>query len=643
MLAKLFLLGCLLGVTFQSVTASDKDNPEITIPEITQDARFNPLVSERVAQSVMNFAHKLAVALDADNRFPNTQIFSPLSVMSSLALLQMGSNGNSYNQLNQIFDTLHRKNEQRSAKIHEEFGWLLEDVVSNSANKRRPRMETEWRSTPFNPLYLGTGGSKTPSDHIVRVSSAIFVQNGFSLKPDYAYAAQSVYKSEVTPLDFQNDERGSRDYINSWVNQNTLGRIPTIIDDSLNNDINMILASTIYFKGFWEQPFLGSGTAKANFFPDGPMSEPTKVMMMGLGGVFPFYDAREFNCRIIGLPYKGNQSTMYVILPNNSTRLNLQQLQRTLTGEDINAMISKMEYKTAVIAFPKFHIRNTLNLKSSLIRMGIEDIFKNTLADFSLIADPEKNSRERLASVPPLSGFPGAQVVPVPQNQQNLVLNFAEVMPAAATPSLSVQKSSKDLNPKWNPSDRFGDQPLIFSRFGGDSAENGTITQRPGQLDTMQWSHQGDLIMGTVVNSNNRYKRAVTYKVESEYSQGSLPLRLKDLILNKRITKTNPGKKLIRSRREIVPESAQSLQRLDQMRATPGLKKPQLFVDDILHKVDFNVNEQGSEAAAATLSYLRRSGTDVAFRCDVPFIVLIRHDPTKLPLFYGLVNIPASN
>lgn len=451
----------------------------------SQDARFNLRISERVAQSVMNFAHDLAVALDK-NEFPNTQIFSPLSIMESLSLLQMGAYGNSYKQLNQIFSNIHRKNDLTSWKIHEEFGWLLEDVMSDTSNKKRSRPQDKWRSAPYNPHQLGTGGANTPDEYLVRVATAIFLRKGLSLRPDYAKAVQSIYKSEVTQLDF-NNAQGARDYINNWVNQNTLGKIQMIIDDTLSEDTNMILANTVYFKGFWQQPF--SFSFKDDYFPDGRESNPVKVELMALLGLFPFYDAKEHDCRIIGLPYKRNQSTMYLIQPNDATRLNLQKLQKSLNGKQINAMISKMEYKTATVAFPKFKVTKTLQLNEPLMRMGIEDIFNNNAADFSLIAGSGRNTRE-VAS---------------------------------------------------------------------------------------------------------------------------------------------------------APAAVKNLQRLDQMRATSGLDKPPLFVDKIVHKVNFDINEQGTVAAAATAVYMRKSGSDVTLRFDGPFMFVLRHDLTKLPLFYGVVNIPASD
>lgn len=43
---------------------------------------------------------------------------------------------------------------------------------------------------------------------------------------------------------------------------------------------------------------------------------------------------------------------------------------------------------------------------------------------------------------------------------------------------------------------------------------------------------------------------------------------------------------------------------------------------------------------AATVVYLQKTGTKVVFKAEEPFLFLIRHDRTKLPIFYGAVLDP---
>jgi serpin B len=69
-----------------------------------------------------------------------------------------------------------------------------------------------------------------------------------------------------------------------------------------------------------------------------------------------------------------------------------------------------------------------------------------------------------------------------------------------------------------------------------------------------------------------------------------------------------------------------------------------LAISAVIHKAFVDVNEEGTEAAAATAVTMVRSaimaGNRVEFRADHPFLFLIRHEPTGSILFMGQVNNP---
>jgi serpin B len=70
-----------------------------------------------------------------------------------------------------------------------------------------------------------------------------------------------------------------------------------------------------------------------------------------------------------------------------------------------------------------------------------------------------------------------------------------------------------------------------------------------------------------------------------------------------------------------------------------------VFLDKVLHKAFVEVNEQGSEAAAATAVKLDKTtdavpDTDVSFTADHPFLFLIRDDRTGCILFLGRLLSP---
>ena len=72
-----------------------------------------------------------------------------------------------------------------------------------------------------------------------------------------------------------------------------------------------------------------------------------------------------------------------------------------------------------------------------------------------------------------------------------------------------------------------------------------------------------------------------------------------------------------------------------------GLRNPVL--QDVVHKAFVNVDEKGSEAAAATAVIAFESAPALptqVFRADHPFLFVIRHNPTKCILFMGRLTKP---
>lgn len=215
------------------------------------------------------------------------------------------------------------------------------------------------------------------------------------------------------------------------------------------------------------------------------------------------------------------------------------------------------------------------------------------------------------------------------------------------TSSHCLRDSLKELGLNTMFSPRDGDFSVMsedrsdrpFSQAKPDPPEQNSVPSKknPSQLQSFDASEQ--LIFGRVDAdvSKKISKRDVGYKTESEFNKISSPLSLKDFMLRKRIVKKSPGKKLNRSKRQYMPFSAE---RLDAVRNRKDLVNPHLYADEVLHKVDLEINERGTEGGAATAITLNRSGTSVVFRVDAPFMFLIRHDPTHIPLFYGVVFEP---
>jgi serpin B len=67
-----------------------------------------------------------------------------------------------------------------------------------------------------------------------------------------------------------------------------------------------------------------------------------------------------------------------------------------------------------------------------------------------------------------------------------------------------------------------------------------------------------------------------------------------------------------------------------------------LFISAVLHKAFIEINEEGTEAAAATAVIMGRSLRKV-FRADHPFIFMIKDNRTGSILFMGRIVNPAKS
>ncbi|XP_015275443.1 PREDICTED: serpin B10, partial [Gekko japonicus] len=71
-------------------------------------------------------------------------------------------------------------------------------------------------------------------------------------------------------------------------------------------------------------------------------------------------------------------------------------------------------------------------------------------------------------------------------------------------------------------------------------------------------------------------------------------------------------------------------------------KNNDLFLSEVYHKAFVEVNEEGTEASAATAAVVttRSSGEPVVFKVDHPFLFFIRHNKNKSILFFGRFCTP---
>lgn len=481
---------------------------------------------------VLGFAHKLADKLfEEQQQQPSNIVFSPLSIAGALQLIILGARGRTHDELTQLFGYQPQQQQQHqvtSAASHRDFGQLIGSLIASNSNLNSPEV-----------------------DHFVRVANALFVDQGFSLRPDYKAVVQSIYRAETFSVDFRSPLLAQQ--ANKWVEEATSGKIRDILTRPLPEETKMLVASTVYFNAKWKNTFFEEMTKKKSFWLQGRGNgEPVQVDMMAIGGKFPFYDAPEFGCKVLALPYKNSTSHMFLLVPNESSPAAVRNLHRQLSAESINQMIAKMTVKTSILLLPKMHLTATINLQRELAGLGVRSLFDPHSSDLGLLAE-----NGGAGAYSPVAGVSGGGGGNDGAGFAGHSQNFSP-FPTLINPQQQSQQHQFQL-----------EDGLIFSRFNDDdSMTNG---------ESMKM----------------RSKRN-TYKAASLNGKSQDPLNMKDFVLRKRITKENKlNKKAIRHRRQV-----DALQALDNLRTGSSSQNPGLFANEIVHKVDLVVNEKGTEGGA---------------------------------------------
>jgi serine protease inhibitor len=109
--------------------------------------------------------------------------------------------------------------------------------------------------------------------------------------------------------------------------------------------------------------------------------------MMENGADFPYYSDPVLGCQVVGLPYKDNIATMYLVLPNEPGYQALKNLLYRLTVNHLQGLADSTKETTVIIRVPRMKLESTLYLKEALEVLGVHSLFDPFQADLSQISD----------------------------------------------------------------------------------------------------------------------------------------------------------------------------------------------------------------------------------------------------------------
>ena len=183
------------------------------------------------------------------------------------------------------------------------------------------------------------------------------------------------YESSIEPLK-------SVTQVNNWCNLKTHGKIPKIMDQLPPNTV-MVLLNALYFKGEWVKEFSENLTTTRAFYNFNDESKSTQIPMMLAKDNYNYYE--DSQQQIIEIPYKKDYMSAVIILPSQSIDIN--KYISKLDDDTIQKLIKKMSTKEVQLQLPKFELEFESTLNEILQKMGMVQVFDQSLADLTGMKD----------------------------------------------------------------------------------------------------------------------------------------------------------------------------------------------------------------------------------------------------------------
>jgi len=240
-------------------------------------------------------------------------------------------------------------------------------------------------SESINVGYAGLRDALRTADPKVTltIANSLWARQGVPFNQDFLQRNTEYFEAEISTLDFTHPETLTT--INLWVNTNTNGKIPKILDE-INSDLVLFLINAIYFKGTWQTEFDPAHTRDGTFHL--ASGDEKQVPLMTRSGDYSYYENYDEMFQAISIPYGDERMSMYIFLPFRESDLNafLDRLNR----EQWENWIAQFSEQEIFLSIPKFKLEYEKTLNNPLQSLGMAIAFAPGRADFSRMADLER-------------------------------------------------------------------------------------------------------------------------------------------------------------------------------------------------------------------------------------------------------------
>ncbi len=324
-------------------TSGRSDSGERETQAVSTDVRA-------VAEDSNRFALDLYARLrtgQADNLF-----FSPASLSTALAMTYAGARGETAEQIAKV---LHFTIPQE--RLHPAFGELRRAWYVDGKDR----------------------------GYRLAVANRLWGQQGSHFLPGFMALTREHYGAELAQVDFARQAEPARQRINTWVEEQTQGRIRDLIPPGVLGPMTrLVLTNAIYFKGDWTEPFRKEATQAAPFHISA--GQRAEVPLMYRREHFRYWAGD--GLKILELPYGEGDLAMLVLLPDEVE--GLPALEAKLSAEGLSRWQSLLRKQEVQVHLPRFKLTSRFQLADVLKAMGMPRAFMPGVADLTGMSSEEE-------------------------------------------------------------------------------------------------------------------------------------------------------------------------------------------------------------------------------------------------------------
>ena len=287
-------------------------------------------------------------------------VFSPASVASALRMALCGARGQTAAEL--------------ACTLRLDGSDGLADVAISGLHLLAPRHNGGQGG--------GSGIEPGGGSAAFRAPNTVWIQSGLPVRPDFTARLREA-AATLADADFAGAPETGRALINRVIAEQTEGKITGLLPPGAVSQLTrLVLASAVYLKAAWTQPFPQSATADAPFYPEGPGRPGLTVPMMHLTA--PQAYLRGDGYQAVLLPYRDIGLAMAVVLPDGP----LRALRAKVAAAGLGGLLAGTARHQVTLSLPRFRLEAAFNLIPTLQQLGLTEAFSDH-ADFSGITQAE--------------------------------------------------------------------------------------------------------------------------------------------------------------------------------------------------------------------------------------------------------------